>query len=113
MKTPGLMVQEHKVEGEKLLARVKEIVHQGNVRRIIIKNDAGITLMEVPLTVGVMGAVLLPVWVALGAIAAVAAHYRIAVETRPETAPTREAEPAAAPESALASAGAFHARVDV
>ena len=73
-------VEEHKVTGDKLLARVRQIIHQGNVQRLIVKNDEGVTIMEVPLTVGVVGAVLLPVWVALGAIAALAAHYRIVVE---------------------------------
>jgi hypothetical protein len=78
--------EEHKVAGDKLLAKVRQIIHQGNVRRIIVKTDEGVTLMEVPLTVGVVGAVLLPVWVALGAIAAVAAHYRIVVEKMDEKA---------------------------
>ena len=73
--------EEHKVSGEGLVARVKELVHQGNIRRIIIKNDDGHTLMEVPLTVGVVGAVLLPVWVAIGALAALAANYTLVVET--------------------------------
>jgi hypothetical protein len=73
-------LEEHKVPGEKLVARVREVLHEGNVRRIILKNEDGAILMEIPLTVGVVGAVLLPVWVALGAIAALAAHYRIVVE---------------------------------
>jgi hypothetical protein len=92
---------EHRVTGEKLLTRVREIVHEGNVRRIIIKNHDGMTVMEVPLTVGVAGAVLLPLWVALGAMAALAADYRIAVEKTndpPEVIvrTKREAEPAPA-----------------
>ena len=72
--------EEHKVSGERLLSRVKELVHQGNIRRITIKNDEGHTLMEVPLTVGVVGAVLLPIWVAIGALAALAANYTLVVE---------------------------------
>jgi hypothetical protein len=63
-----------------LLSRVKELVHEGNIRRITIKNDQGHTLMEVPLTVGVVGAVLLPIWVAIGALAALAANYTLVVE---------------------------------
>lgn len=78
---------EHKVSGEKLLAKVREIIHEGNVRRIIIKNHDGMTVMEVPLTIGVAGAVLLPIWVAVGSIAALAADYRIAVEKSSEAAP--------------------------
>jgi len=72
--------EEFRVEGEQLLARLKEILHQGNVRRIIIKNDKGQTFIEVPLTIGVVGAVLLPVWAAIGAIAALAANFTIVVE---------------------------------
>ena len=93
-------IVEHKVSGEKLLARVREIIHEGNVRRIIIKNHDGVTMMELPLTVGVAGAVLLPFWVAVGAVAALAADYRIAVEKTPEGAEkireTGKDEPAAA-----------------
>ncbi len=74
--------EEHKVPGEKLVERVKELIRQGNARRIIVKNDEGHTLMEIPLTVGVVGAVLLPVWVALGAIAAMATSYTIVVEKK-------------------------------
>jgi hypothetical protein len=74
---------EHKVSGEKLLAKVREIIHEGNVRRIIIRNQDGMTIMELPLTIGVAGAVLLPIWVAVGAIAALAADYHLAVEKLP------------------------------
>jgi Domain of unknown function (DUF4342) len=74
--------EEHKVPGEKLVDRVKELVKEGNARRIIVKNEDGHTLIEIPLTMGVVGAVLLPVWVALGAIAALAKHYTVVVEKR-------------------------------
>jgi Domain of unknown function (DUF4342) len=72
--------EEYKIEGKDLLSRVKEIVHEGNVRRIIIKNEAGHSLLEIPLSIGVVGVVLLPVWVAIGAIAALTAHYTLVVE---------------------------------
>lgn len=72
--------EEHQVAGDRLVERIKELVRQGNIRRVIVKNDDGKTLMEIPLTIGVVGAVLLPVWVALGAIAALAAQYTIEVE---------------------------------
>lgn len=72
--------EELEVGGERLLAKIKELVHEGNVRRIMIKNDDGRTLLEIPLTVGVVGAVLMPVWVAVGAIAAMAADYTLLVE---------------------------------
>ena len=72
--------EEHCVSGEGLVAKVKELIHEGNVRRIIVKNEEGRTLLEIPLTVGVVGAVFLPVLVALGAIAALAKSYTLVVE---------------------------------
>jgi len=59
---------------------VKELIKEGNVRRIIIKNEEGKTLVEFPLTIGVVGAVLLPMWAALGAIAALVTKCTIVVE---------------------------------
>jgi hypothetical protein len=76
--------EEHRVSGEGLVAKVKELIHEGNVRRIIIKNEEGRTLLEIPLTVGVVGAVFLPVLVALGAIAALAKSYTLVVEKQGE-----------------------------
>lgn len=72
--------EEHKVSGKNLLDRVKQIVHEGNVRRITIKNAEGRVLLEMPLTMGVVGAVLLPFWAAIGAIAALASDYTLVVE---------------------------------
>ena len=72
--------EQQKVTGEKLLQTVKRLVHEGNIRRISIKDDKERTIFEIPLTLGVVGAVLLPVWVAIGAIAALAADYTIEVE---------------------------------
>jgi hypothetical protein len=72
--------EEYQVSGEILVAKVKELVHEGNIRRITIKNEEGKTLIEVPLTLGVVGAVLLPVWAAIGSIAALVANCTIVVE---------------------------------
>lgn len=72
--------EEYRVEGHDLLGRVKQLVHEGNVRRVIIKNDEGRTLIEIPLTVGVVGTVLAPVWAAVGALAALLANCSIVVE---------------------------------
>jgi hypothetical protein len=74
--------EEHHVPGDQLLARAKEILHEGNVRRLIVKNDQGHTVVEIPLTMGVVGALLAPAWAAIGAIAAVAGHYTLVVERR-------------------------------
>jgi hypothetical protein len=70
----------HRTQGERLVARVRELVREGNVRRIIIKNEEGRTLIELPLTIGVVGALLLPAWAALGAIAALVTDCSIEVE---------------------------------
>ncbi len=75
-----IRTEEFQVNGEAVVAKIREILHAGNVRRITIKDEAGRSLIEIPLTLGVVGAVLLPVWAAIGAIAALAANLRIVVE---------------------------------
>jgi hypothetical protein len=80
MSEENVKYEEFRVDGEQLVAKIKEILHEGNVRRIIIKNEKGETLVELPLTVGVVGALVLPVWAAVGAIAALAANLTIIVE---------------------------------
>ena len=82
MTNPNPNTEEHKVSGDDLLQKVKQIVKEGNARRITIKNETGHVLMEFPLTIGVASVVLIPIWVAIGAIAALAGHYTIAVEKR-------------------------------
>lgn len=72
--------QEFKLSGDTVIGKLKELFHEGNIHRVTIKNDEGHTLIEIPLTVGVVGALLLPVWAAIGAIAALAAHLTIVVE---------------------------------
>ena len=80
MNEEKVRTEEHRVTGDQLLAKVKELVHEGNVRRITIKKEDGDTLIEIPLTLGVVGAVLLPVLAAIGAIAALVADCTIVVE---------------------------------
>lgn len=75
-----MQTEEHKVSGKNLLDRVKELIRQGNIRRITIKNAEGKSLIEIPLTIGVVGVALLPVWAAIGAIVALAADYTLVVE---------------------------------
>jgi Domain of unknown function (DUF4342) len=74
----GYGVEELQVMGEQLLTRVKELVHEGNVRRIILKQD-GRTILEIPLTVGVAGVLLAPIWAAVGVIGALIAQCSIEV----------------------------------
>jgi hypothetical protein len=73
--------EEFRVTGEGLLAKVKELVHQGNIRHIAIKNEKGRVLIDIPLTLGVVGAVLAPQLAAIGAIAALVTDCTIVVET--------------------------------
>ena len=73
------MANEYKVPGEELVKKVKEIIHEGNTRRIIIKNEKGEKYLEIPVTLGVVGAVFAPVLAAIGALAALAANFTIEV----------------------------------
>src|SRR5437764_9439992 len=70
--------EELQVMGEQLLSRVKELIHEGNVRRIIIKQE-GHTLMEIPLTVGVVGVLVAPTLAAIGALGALIAQCSIEI----------------------------------
>ncbi len=70
------------VKGEDLLSKIKEIINEGNVRRIIIKDRDGKVIVEFPLTIGVVGVVLAPVFVAVGALAALITECNIVVERR-------------------------------
>ena len=75
-------VEEFQMTGDQVMAKVKELVHEGNVRRIILRDSTGHNIAEFPLMAGVVGAVLLPVWAAVGAIAALAADLTLVVERR-------------------------------
>ncbi|HET6379851.1 MAG TPA: DUF4342 domain-containing protein [candidate division Zixibacteria bacterium] len=81
---PGQRTEEFTLSGDQVVAKVKELVHEGNIRRIIIKNEDGRTILEVPLTLGVIGAALLPVFAAIGAAAALATRCTIVVERDPD-----------------------------
>ena len=78
---------EFKVRGEELLRKVKEIVHEGNARRIIVKDEKGETYLEIPLTLGVVGALFLPVLAALGAMAALASNFTLQVVRQDDEEP--------------------------
>ena len=73
-------MEEIKVTGRKLKGTLKALVREGNVRRVVVKNASGRTLLDVPLTAGVVGAALLPFWAAVGGLAALAARYTLVVE---------------------------------
>jgi hypothetical protein len=86
------------VEGGQLLDKVKQVIHEGNVRRIIIRQDDR-TVAEFPLTVGVVGVVVAPVFAAIGALAALIAKCTIEVERAEEKAPEQPPEGAAGSET--------------
>lgn len=72
--------EEFQVDGDQLVAKIKELLHEGNIRRVSIRNEEGRTLIDLPLTVGVVGALLLPQLAALGAIAALLTNATIVIE---------------------------------
>jgi hypothetical protein len=72
--------EEFQMNGDALLAKIKELVHAGNIRRILIRNEEGKTLIEFPVTLGVVGAVLAPQLAAVGAIAALVTRCALVVE---------------------------------
>ena len=72
--------EEIHVSGEELISKIKELVHEGNIRRVIIQNEKGRTLIDIPLTLGVVGVLLVPQLAAVGAIAALMTKGTIIVE---------------------------------
>jgi len=93
METLNSFFEEVKVFGHELADKVKELIHEGNVRRIIIKDEHGNTFVEIPVTVAAVGAVLAPVVAAVGAIAAMAAKFTIVVEKTAPAPPVVPTEP--------------------
>jgi hypothetical protein len=82
-------VEEIKVTAGKLKATLKALVREGNVRRVVIRNAQGRTLLDMPLTAGVAGAFLLPFWVAVGGVVALAKEFTIVVERDAGSAMTK------------------------
>jgi hypothetical protein len=80
MSEEKVRTEEFQVKGEEIVAKIKELLHEGNIRRVIIKNESGKTLIDIPLTIGVVGALLVPQLAAIGAIAALLSHGTIVVE---------------------------------
>lgn len=72
--------EEIKVFGHEAADKVKELIHEGNVRRVILKNEQGKTVIDIPVTVAAVGAVILPELAVLGTLVALAAKYTILVE---------------------------------
>lgn len=74
----------YSVSSEDLVKKIKELIHEGNVTKIVVKNEKDETLLEIPAAVGVIGAILAPWMAALGVIAAIATRCKIIVEKREE-----------------------------
>ncbi len=80
MNDEKVRTEEFQVRGEEIVAKIKELLHEGNIRRVIIKNEEGRTMIDIPLTIGVVGALVAPQLAAIGAIAALLAHGTVVVE---------------------------------
>ena len=79
---PKFTNEEYTVSGNNLVDRVRELLHEGNVTRVIVKDEGGKTLLEIPASVGVVGVVLAPWLAALGVVAALVTKCKIIVERR-------------------------------
>lgn len=92
-----MSTQEFKIDGKELYEKVKELIQKGNARKISIKKESGETILEIPLTLGAVGAIIAPVLAAVGALAALLTKCSIVVEKRDDVKPEEktEAEPTA------------------
>ena len=79
--------EEFQFSGDTLLSKVKEIIREGNIRRVVIKNEDGRVLIDIPLTIGVVGTLLAPQLAAIGAIAALVLKGSIVIEKEPQSTP--------------------------
>ncbi len=75
-----MAMEEIKVSGSKLKEKLKELIREGNVRRVVLRNPEGRVLLDMPVNAGLAGAALLPFWAAVGAVVALAKDYTIGVE---------------------------------
>ena len=82
-------MDEIKVAGDKLKSTLKHLIREGNVRRIIVRNATGRTLIDMPLSAGLAGAFLAPFWAAVAGIVALTKEYTIVVERDSETRVTK------------------------
>ena len=84
MNEKNSLTEEIKVTGETLLTKVRELIHAGNIRHVTIRNEEGRTLIEFPLTIGVIGTLLVPTATAIGALTALVTSCSIEVEKTEE-----------------------------
>src|SRR5215510_9857890 len=87
-----VIYEEFKVQGKDLVEKLKALIHEGNIRRIIIKDKGGNTFLEIPLTVAAVGVIAVPVLAAIGAIAALVSDFTIVVEKVQEKPKAKDSE---------------------
>jgi len=110
----GQFFEQFKVHASELGDKVRELIKEGNVRRIIIKDEQGHTFMEIPLTVATVGVVLAPVLAAVGAVATLVARFHVVVErTTPPSPPSAGASAGTGAPPTDASVGATESKVDM
>ncbi|MGD8777525.1 MAG: DUF4342 domain-containing protein [Ignavibacteria bacterium] len=85
------MINEFKVKGKELLIKIEELIKEGNIRRIIIKDEKDRTFLEIPVTIGVIGVVCAPILTAVGALATVVANFKVEVIRREDEKNTVDA----------------------
>ncbi|HEY1389306.1 MAG TPA: DUF4342 domain-containing protein [Ktedonobacterales bacterium] len=83
--TTSRTTEQYQLTGDDVISKIKQIVHEGNVRRVLIRNAEGHVIVEFPLTVGVVGAALAPMWAAVGAIVALVTDCAIEIERREQS----------------------------
>lgn len=84
--------EEFKVKGEELVEKVRQLIHEGNVRRLIIKDEDGKVYLEIPVTFGVIGAIFAPMLAAVGAVAAMVANLKVEVVRNEDPQPPEKKE---------------------
>jgi len=102
--------EQFKVHGKDLAAKIKELIHEGNVRRIIVKDEHGHTFMEIPLTVAAIGVIAAPILAAVAAIAGMVANFTVVVERNAHSATAPKPE---SPSSTDSSVGATDDQADM
>jgi hypothetical protein len=90
-----VIYEEFKVQSKDLVEKIKSLIHEGNIRRIIVKNQPGHTFLEIPLTFATIGVIAAPILAAVGAIAALVSDFSIVVEKREESPKGTESKTAA------------------
>jgi len=110
----GQIFEQFKVHASELGDKVRELIKEGNVRRIIIKDEQGHTFMEIPLTVATVGVVLAPILAAVGAVATLVARFHVVVErTTPPAPPSSGPAAGTGAPPTDASVGATESKVDM